>query len=111
MPQPAIFHPAAVEAIRQFPVEVRRSLGKAIWELQLGVKLQMPLARPLRELAPGAEELRVKDRSGAYRAFYYTRSRRGILVFHAFEKKTQKTPAREIETGKKRLKELLNEEA
>jgi phage-related protein len=32
-----------------------------------------------------------------------------ILVFHAFEKKTQKTPIHEIELGKKRLKEFLNE--
>jgi len=27
--------------------------------------------------------------------------------FHAFAKKTQKTPDREIELGKKRLKEML----
>jgi phage-related protein len=28
-------------------------------------------------------------------------------MFHAFAKKTQKTPDREIELGKKRLKEML----
>lgn len=111
MPRPAIFHPAAVRAIREFPVDVRRSLGKAIWELQLGVRLNMPLSRPIRSVASGAEELRIKDRSGAYRAFYFTRSHRGILVFHAFEKKTQKTPVEQIRIGKIRLQELLDEEA
>jgi phage-related protein len=30
-----------------------------------------------------------------------------VLIFHAFAKKTQKTPDREIELGKKRLKEML----
>ena len=58
----------------------------------------------------GAAELRIRDRSGIYRAFYYTRSARGILVFHAFTKKTQATPTHELNLGKKRLKELLHEE-
>jgi phage-related protein len=30
-----------------------------------------------------------------------------VLIFHAFAKKSQKTPDREIELGKKRLKEML----
>jgi phage-related protein len=30
-----------------------------------------------------------------------------VLIFHAFAKKTQKTPDREIVLGKKRLKEML----
>ncbi|MBC7428052.1 MAG: type II toxin-antitoxin system RelE/ParE family toxin [Bacteriovorax sp.] len=33
----------------------------------------------------------------------------GILVFHSFKKKTQKTPAKEIETAKTRLMALLEE--
>ena len=33
----------------------------------------------------------------------------GILVFHAFAKKTQKTPQREIEQGQKRLQEIDDE--
>jgi len=59
----------------------------------------------------GAEELRVKGRDGIYRTFYYTKDARGILVFHAFVKKTQKTPPLEIELGRKRLKELQDEKS
>ncbi len=33
----------------------------------------------------------------------------GILVFHAFVKKTQAAPQSEIETAKKRLWEMLNQ--
>ena len=58
-------------------------------------------------VAPGAFELRVRDRGGSYRAFYLIKSERGILVFHAFEKRTQKTPRHEIERARKRLREML----
>lgn len=93
-----------------FPEDVRRELGKAIFDLQRGEVLSMPLSRPMPSIAAGAEELRIRDRTGIYRAFYYARSPRGILVFHAFVKKTHATPSHELDLGKKRLKELLHEE-
>jgi len=49
----AIFHPAAIVAIRSFPAGVRRELGKAIFELQKGVALGMPLSRPMPSIVPG----------------------------------------------------------
>jgi phage-related protein len=106
----AVFHPAARETIRSFPVEVRRELGKAIYDLQRGEALSMPLSRAMGSVAPGAAELRIRDRAGIYRVFYYVKSARGILVFHAFQKKDRTTPLREVEMGRKRLKEFLNEE-
>jgi phage-related protein len=47
----------------------------------------MPLSRAMVSIAPGAAELRIRDRAGIYRVFHYVRSARGILVFHAFQKK------------------------
>jgi len=108
--KPAIFHPAAREAIRAFPVEGRKALGKSIYDLQRGEILSMPISRPTSLIAPGAAELRIRDRAGIYRAFYYVKSTRGILVFHAFQKKDRTTPLQEIDMGRKRLKEILNEE-
>jgi len=105
----AIFHPAARAALRLFPEDVRRELGKAIFDLQKGEILSMPLSRGMASIAPGAAELRIRDRSGSFRVLYYTRSARGVLVFHAFLKKSQATPKHEMELGKKRLKELLDE--
>jgi phage-related protein len=105
----AIFHAAVRETIRSFPSDIRRSFGKAIWELQRGVHLGMPLAKPMPSVAAGVWELRVKDASGAYRVFYFTRSTRGILVFHAFVKKSQATPLSEIKLGRRRLMEVLDE--
>jgi len=106
----AIFHPAAREAIRSFPAEVRKELGKAILDLQRGEMLAMPLSRPMRSMGVGASELRIRDRTGIYRIFCLTKSARGILVFHAFTKKSRATPEHELALGKKRLKELLDEE-
>jgi len=57
----------------------------------------------------GVSELRVKGQDNIFRVFYYTASARGVLVFHAFAKKTRRTPAREIELGRKRLQELLDD--
>jgi len=51
------------------------------------------------------------DRSGAYRVFYCTRLADSVLIFHAFAKKTQKTPPHEIALAQKRLKEMLDEES
>ncbi len=107
MLQLAIFHPKAIEAIRSFPKGAKREFGDAILELQKGSTLTMPLSRSMRSIAVGAQELRVRGAAGVYRAFYLVKSSRGVIVFHAFEKRTQKTPQREIELGQRRLREML----
>jgi len=89
--KPAIFHPKVREILRAFPQEVRRELGKIIFDLQKGAKLAMPLSKPIPSVGPGVEELRIKDRTGAFRVFYLTRKADAVLIFHAFQKKTQKT--------------------
>jgi len=105
--KPALFHPKARAVLRSFPDDVRRELGKAIFDLQKGAKLSMPLSRPIPSIAPGVEELRVKDRSGAFRVFYFVRLETAVLIFHAFAKKTAKTPLHQIELARTRLKEML----
>jgi phage-related protein len=106
--RPAIFHPKARKEIRTFPKAARRARGEAILDLQCGRPLGMPLSRPMPVVAPGVHELRVRDSAGIYRAFYMTRVADAVLVFHAFQKKTQKTPRSEIELAAKRLKEMIH---
>ncbi len=57
----------------------------------------------------GVFEIRLKDASGIFRVFYIIKVEYGILVFHSFKKKTQKTPVHEIASGQKRLREFLRE--
>jgi phage-related protein len=85
----ALFHPKARAILKEFPEDVRREWGKAIYELQKGAKPSLPLSRPMPTVAVGVEELRVKDRSGAYRTFYFARQAEAVLIFHAFKRKPQ----------------------
>jgi len=106
--RPIVFHPKAQQAIRQFPKNVRFRLGKGLFRLQRGELIGMPDSRPMPGVAAGVSELRVGTADGSFRVFYYTASSRGILVFHAFVKKAQRTPPLEIELARKRLKELFD---
>ncbi len=106
-----IIHPKAREAIRRFPKDVKDKLGQSLFDVQNGLQLTMPKSRPMPSLATGVEELRVKGKDGIYRAFYYAKEEDGILLFHAFVKKSQETPSLEIRLGERRLKELLYEKS
>lgn len=68
-----------------------------------------PDTKPMKSVATGCFEIRLKGADGIYRVFYILKTEVGILVFHSFIKKTQKTPTKEIETGKIRLSALLKE--
>jgi phage-related protein len=103
-----ILHPRAREAIRGFPRLVQSRLGQHLFLLQMGEQLEMPHSRPMGSVAAGVSEVRVRGEDGIYRAFYYTAHAEGIIVFHAFMKKTQQTPDSEIALGRKRLKEILD---
>ena len=69
----------------------------------------MPDVRTMPSIAKGCSEIRLKDASGIFRVFYVIESEEGIFVFHAFKKKTEQTPQKEIETAQKRLKVFLKE--
>lgn len=59
----------------------------------------MPNSLPMPAVSAGVSELRVRGEDGIYRVFYYTAAPQGVLVFHAFIKKTRRTPPLEIELG------------
>ena len=51
-------------------------------------------------------EMRMKGRDGIARAIYVIASGERLVVVHAFEKKTQKTPQRALEIARDRAKEV-----
>lgn len=67
----------------------------------------MPLSRPMPSVAAGVEELRMKDRSVAYRVFYYIKLETAVVILHAFQNKTAKTHPHEIELARARIEEML----
>ena len=104
-----IFHLKVRNLIKEFPDDVKYKIGKAIFFLQRGETLLMPISKAMPSVGKGVSELRIKGTDGIYRVFYLLKSQDGILVFHAFMKKTQKTPQLEIELAKVRLRELSND--
>ena len=54
----------------------------------------------------GVEEIRVHT-GQEHRVFYIARFEEGVYVLHAFEKRSRKTPAREIDVARTRLREAL----
>lgn len=100
-------HKKVVKDLEKVDLSIKRQLAELFALLADGQNLAMPVSRPMPTVEHGVHELRVKDRSGQYRVFYYTKKADAILIFHFFKKKTQATPLQEIETAKNRLKEML----
>ena len=70
---------------------------------EFGTALGMPHARPI----SGLWELR----AGPGRFFYFAHTGRRFIILHGYRKQTQKAPAREIETAKRRLQDFQEREA
>jgi phage-related protein len=107
--KPVDFHPRALEFIRAQSRSIRRQVGEALRDLQKGASLGMPLSRTMTAIAPGVHELGVRGEGATVRVFYYVRKSDAIIVFHAFQKKSQKTPLREVHLARQRLQEVFNE--
>lgn len=71
--------------------------------LAYGAHLGMPHTR---NMGDGLLELRLKSQEGIARVFYCTIVDKRIVMLHAFTKKSQKTPAKELKIARQRLKEL-----
>ncbi|MBU2444037.1 MAG: type II toxin-antitoxin system RelE/ParE family toxin [Bacteroidetes bacterium] len=71
---------------------------------EFGSNLGMPHTRFLGE---GLIELRIKSKEGIARVFYCTLIGKKIVMLHLFIKKSNKTPKKEIQIAKNRIKEVL----
>ena len=99
----------ARKTMNTFPKLVKQRYTELMGMLQINEDLPAKDFKSMNSVSIGAYEMRIKDSSGAYRIFYYLKHRKGIIVFHAFTKKTQKTPQKEIEAGRMRLTTILEE--
>ena len=71
-----------------------------------GPDLGMPHTRAM---GGGLFELRLKAAEGIARVFYCTLIGRRIVMLHQFVKKSEKTPPKEIEIARRRMKEAKDE--
>jgi phage-related protein len=70
--------------LREFPVEVLEDFLDAVAKLQNELLLTMPLSKSLSNIHASLHELRLKDKNGIYRVFYYIKKNDAIFIVHAF---------------------------
>lgn len=93
------------EALREFPQDVRRTMGFALREAQRGDKNER--AKPLKGFG-GAGVLEIVDDfdSDTYRTMYTVRFVDTVYVLHAIQKKSThgiETPQRKMDTVRRNL--------
>lgn len=90
----------ALKELYQFNAEIQKEFQAYIAILASEGKLEFPEARKVtKELF----EIRIIQ-EGTYRGFYAYLRGRYIVILHFFQKKTQKTPSKNIKLAQQRLK-------
>lgn len=102
--KPLAFVGNSRERLIAFPVDARRRAGFELDQVQRGLLPTDWKAMPA--IGPGVMEIRVHAGT-EYRVIFLARLPEAVYVLHAFEKKRQKTPKRDMEIGRGRLSELL----
>ncbi|MGE3245352.1 MAG: type II toxin-antitoxin system RelE/ParE family toxin [Beijerinckiaceae bacterium] len=98
---------AALKDFRTFPEDAQDDMLDA---LSLAAEGEMArIAKPLKGFDGGVFEIALKHMGNAYRTIYAVRIGEDIWVLHAFQKKSKsgiKTPQREVELIRERIKRL-----
>ncbi len=92
--------PQARKELDLLPDPVREEFTSSFNALETNGKLNYPDAK---KLDSNLFEIRIKV-NGAYRGFYAYAQSNYVVILHIFQKKTQKTPLKNIKTAQKRLK-------
>ena len=99
--KPLVFLGSSQDDLRGIPAPARHEIGLELMRVQYGA---MPVNfKPMPVVGSGAYEVRVKI-AGEWRAIYVAKFEAAVYVLHAFQKKTQKTSAEDIELARKRYK-------
>ena len=101
--KPISFLGDSLARLREFPEDARSEAGYQLSEVQLG---NDPVDwKPMATVGAGVREIRIREASGAFRVIYLATLPDRVLVLHAFQKKAQQTPRRDIELAIRRLRE------
>jgi phage-related protein len=104
MLKPIEFAGDSLGRLRDFPSSARRTAGYQLDRVQRG--LEPDDWKPMKVIGPGVRELRIRDRSGAFRVIYVATLADRVVVLHAFVKKTQRTARRDIDLAAERFRRL-----
>lgn len=101
-----IYYASTKRDIGSFPSKAKQRIARLLDMVAANLELQPNDFKYMPAVGMGTYELRIKTNSH-YRVFYVTKFEEAIYVLHAFVKKTQETPLKDIEKGKERYKALL----
>jgi phage-related protein len=90
--------------IRAFSRDARRLTGVQLRRLQQG--LEPSDWKPMPAVGPGVREIRVHT-ALEHRVLYIAKFAEAIYVLHAFEKRTRKTPMRDVDLARRRFRDLV----
>jgi phage-related protein len=102
--KPVVFLGDSLDRIREFPQSARREAGFQLDRVQRG--FEPDSWKPVGTIGAGVREIRVRIATGAYRVIYTASHLDAIYVLHAFQKKAQRTSARDIALARSRLRQL-----
>ncbi len=94
------------EFLLELPAATQLEVADAVALLESGQNLSMPLSRNLSNIARGLHELRFGDKGGQVRVIYFIKRAEAIYLIHAFRKKTQEIPQKEMKLILKRIREI-----
>ena len=102
------FYQGVDDDILKMPPKVQARMLKLLELMELhGANLGAPHTAPI---GAGLFEVRAKAKEGIGRALFCYMKHERIYILQAFIKKTQKTPLRDLELAKARLKEVTQNE-
>lgn len=90
--------------LKLFPREARKEAGYQLDQVQQGREPKD--WKPMTSVGPGVREIRIHESSGAFRVIYVATFAEAVFVLHAFQKKTQRAPLRDLTLATVRFKEL-----
>jgi phage-related protein len=100
------YHEKVLAEIESWPVDILANYARlAELLMEHGPNLRMPHSKAMGE---GLFELRPNGKAGIGRSFYCFLMGKRIVIVHAFIKKSQQTPERDLNLARKRVKELQN---
>ena len=94
----------ALKSLRDFPEDAKQDAGYPLDKVQRGE--QPAHFKPMPSIGKGVEKIRIWDDSGTFRVIYTARLADAVYVLHAFQKKTQTTSRRDINTARERFAQL-----
>ena len=103
--KPLSFLGTSLDELRGFPDAALRESGHQLDKVQRG--LEPDDWKPMPSVGTDVREIRIRDQTGAFRVIYTATRPEAVYVLHAFQKKTQATPKRDLEMAEARFRELM----